>query len=71
MPICRPRCSARTNNDRSRAVRSGLSAPHAGNVSYADFSEDGSRLVTAAEDGSVVLWDAGTATPIVYRLSRS
>jgi DNA-binding SARP family transcriptional activator/WD40 repeat protein/energy-coupling factor transporter ATP-binding protein EcfA2 len=37
---------------------------HAGNVSYAEFSADGARLVTAAEDGSVVLWDAGTATPI-------
>lgn len=37
---------------------------HQGNVSMVAFSRDGSRLVTGAEDGSVVLWDTGTATQL-------
>ena len=34
---------------------------HQGNVGLIEFSPDGSRLVTGAEDGSVVLWDTETA----------
>ncbi len=37
---------------------------HPGNVGLIAFSPDGSRLVTGAEDGSVVLWDAETATQL-------
>jgi WD40 repeat protein len=37
---------------------------HPGNVSGIAFSPDGSRLMTGAEDGSVVLWDAETATEV-------
>jgi WD40 repeat protein len=37
---------------------------HPGNVSGVAFSPDGSRLMTGAEDGSVVLWDSETATEV-------
>ncbi|MEO5665311.1 MAG: BTAD domain-containing putative transcriptional regulator [Nocardioides sp.] len=37
---------------------------HPGNVSSIAFSTDGSRLITGAEDGSVVLWDSETATQL-------
>jgi WD40 repeat protein len=37
---------------------------HPGNVSGITFSPDGSRLMTSAEDGSVVLWDTETATQV-------
>lgn len=37
---------------------------HPGNVWGTAFSPDGSRLMTGAEDGSVVLWDAETATQV-------
>ena len=37
---------------------------HPGNVSGFNFSPDGTRLMTSAEDGSVVLWDTETATQV-------
>lgn len=37
---------------------------HPGNVSGISFSPDGSRLITGAEDGSVVLWDTENATQV-------
>ncbi|UUZ57696.1 WD40 repeat domain-containing protein [Nocardioides sp. B-3] len=37
---------------------------HPGNVSGIAFSTDGSRLMTSAEDGSVVLWDTETASQL-------
>ncbi|MGI5207484.1 WD40 repeat domain-containing serine/threonine protein kinase [Spirillospora sp. CA-108201] len=36
---------------------------HAGSVHYAEFSSAGDLLVTAGEDGTVRLWDAGTRRP--------
>jgi DNA-binding SARP family transcriptional activator/WD40 repeat protein len=43
-----------------RPVRPAVQA-HEGGVYWAAFSPDGARLVTNAEDGSVLLWDVDTA----------
>ena len=37
---------------------------HAAGVFWAAFSPDGTRLVTAADDGTVVLWETATATQL-------
>lgn len=49
-------------------VRSGepLTAPmlHAGRISFAGFSRDGRRIVTASEDRTARVWDASTGQPL-------
>jgi tetratricopeptide (TPR) repeat protein len=37
---------------------------HEARVTFAQFSPDGSRLLTASQDGAVRMWDAGTGRPL-------
>jgi WD40 repeat protein/DNA-binding SARP family transcriptional activator len=39
-------------------------AGHAGLVQSVEFSRDGARLATGSEDGSIIVWDVATGSPV-------
>lgn len=51
-----------------RRVEEPVILPHKGAVWSAQFSPDGSRIVTASEDGTAGIWDARVGTPLPFVL---
>lgn len=60
--------SAKLWNTASALAEGGkLLGPHGARLTYAEFSPDGTRIVTCDAAGKVVLWDRATRQPLVER----
>jgi WD40 repeat protein/tetratricopeptide (TPR) repeat protein/predicted Ser/Thr protein kinase len=55
-------------NERNFALRSAPPFQHTGAVAWAEFSPDGTRVVTASHDGTAQVWDAPSGRPAVRAL---